>query len=244
MPAKEETIQTIAPLRNVTRLAELVDRVTKRSHGLPGMACFYGPSGFSKTSAAIWVRNRYRAYHVQIKSVWSRKKLCAALCIELGVEPANTIADMVDEIGKELALSQRPLIIDEADYLVSKSMIEVVRDIYESSLATVILIGEEQMPQKLKKFERVHSRMLDWVQAEPATIGDAKHLAKLYCRGLDIADDLLEALQLASGGSARRICVNLDRVREAAEAAGKNKIDRAAFTGEFFTGQPPIRRAA
>ncbi|HEY3918831.1 MAG TPA: ATP-binding protein [Stellaceae bacterium] len=241
---KEETVSTIAPLRNVTRFCELLDRVMKRSYGLPGMACFYGPSGFSKTTSAIWARNKHRAYHVQVKSAWSRKKLCTALCTELGIEPAVTIADMVDDIGKELALSRRPLIVDEADYLVSKSMIELIRDIYESSLATVILIGEEQLPQKLKKFERIHGRMLDWVQAEAASITDAKHLARLYCRGIEIGDDLIEALLLASAGSARRICVNLDRVREAAETADKRKIGRADFAGEFFTGQPPMRRAA
>lgn len=57
---------------------------------------------------------------------------------------------MMDQIGEELSLSQRPLIIDEADFLVQKRMIEVVRDIYESSQATIILIGEEAMPVKLQ----------------------------------------------------------------------------------------------
>ena len=50
--------------------------------------------------------------------------------------------------------------IDEADYLVSRHMIEVIRDIYESSRATIILIGEEMLPQSLTRWERVHNRML------------------------------------------------------------------------------------
>jgi hypothetical protein len=151
----------------------------------------------------------------------------------------------VDQIGQELSLSRRPLIIDEADFLVSKGMIEVVRDIYESSQGTIILIGEEQLPQKLKAWERVHGRMLDWVGAQPGTLADARHLAALYCRGIAPAADLQAELHDKSAGSVRRICVNWDRVREKAEAADLTEIDLATYLalgGDFFTGNPPPRR--
>lgn len=238
-------VNTVAPLRNVALLADLVERVSNRPLGLPGMGCFYGPSGYGKTFAAIYAANKHRAFHVQVKSVWTRKKLALSILLEMGVQPAATIPDMVDQIGQELSLSRRPLIIDEADFLVSKGMIEVVRDIYESSQGTVILIGEEQLPQKLKVWERVHGRMLDWVGAQPGTQADAKHLARLYCPGILVADDLMVALHDASAGSVRRICVNLDRVREKAEAADLAEIDLSAWgqlAGEFFTGNPPPRR--
>ncbi|MEO0034386.1 MAG: hypothetical protein RLZZ501_409 [Pseudomonadota bacterium] len=237
------SVNTIAPLRNVMLLAELVERVMTRPAGLPGMATFHGFSGYGKSFAAMYAANKHRAYHVQVKSVWTRKKLCLAILAEMGVRPGPTIPDMVDQIGQELSLSQRPLLIDEADFLVAKGLIEVVRDIYESSQSTIILIGEEQLPQKLKVWERVHGRMLDWVAAQPGSLADTRHLAKLYCRGIEVADDLLAALHEASGGSVRRICVNLDRVREAAQTAGLARIDRSQFAGPFFTGNPPSRRA-
>lgn len=237
-----EPVNTIAPLRNVMLLAELIERVLNRKAGLPGMATFHGFSGYGKSFAAMYAANKHRAYHVQVKSVWTRKKLCLSVLTEMGVAPAATISDMVDQIGQQLSLSGRPLIIDEADYLVAKNMVEVIRDIYESSQSTIILIGEEQLPQKLKVWERVHGRMLDWVAAEPASLADAKHLARLYCRGITVADDLLEALSTASAGSVRRTCVNLDRVREQAQTAGLTEIDKARFAGEFFTGTPPARR--
>lgn len=235
-------VNTIAPLRNVALLVELVERVMHRPDGLPGMATFHGFSGYGKSFAAIYSANKHRAYHVQVKSVWTRKKLCVSILAEMGIQPAPTIPDMVDQIGQELSLSRRPLIIDEADFLVAKGMIEVIRDIYESSQATIILIGEEQLPQQLKRWERVHGRMLDWVSAQPATLPDARHLARLYCRGIEVGQALLTALHEASGGSVRRICVNLDRVREKAETAGLSSIDMDAWGGEFFTGNPPPRR--
>jgi DNA transposition AAA+ family ATPase len=233
---------TIAPLRNVAALAELVDRVMNRTAGLPGMATFHGPSGFGKTFAAIYSANRHRAYHVQCKSVWTRKKFCQSILAEMAIQSAATIPDMMDQIGEQLSLSRRPLIVDEADFLVQKNMIEVVRDIYESSQAAIILVGEEGLPASLRRWERVHGRMLDWVGAMPASLDDARHLARLYCRGVELADDLLVPLHEAAAGSIRRVCVSLDRVREQADTDGLTRMTRATFTGQFFTGSAPVSR--
>lgn len=239
------SVNTIAPLQNVALLAELVERVQERSSGLPGLATFHGFSGYGKSFAAIYAANKYRAYHVQVKSVWTRKKLCLAVLQEMEIKPAPTIPEMVDQIGEQLSLSRRPLLIDEADFLVAKGMIEIVRDLYESSQASIILIGEENLPANLKKWERVHGRMLDWVPAQPASLGDAKHLAKLYCRDVEISNELISALHSKSSGSVRRVCVNLDRLREYAQVRGLSKVSPAEFDPDrFFTGTPPNRRGA
>jgi hypothetical protein len=242
MTENDNNVNSIAPLRNVILLTQLVERVQNRSYSLPGLATFHGFSGYGKSFAAIYAANKFRAYHVQMKSVWTRKKLCSAILFEMGVTPAHTIPEMMDQIGMELSLSRRPLIIDEADFLVQKSMIEVVRDIYESSQAAIILIGEENFPNNLKRWERVHGRMLDWVAAEPATLADARHLCKIYAPKTQIEDDILKALFDASGGSVRRICVNLDRVREFAETRSIKSISLKDYNGEFFNGNPPARR--
>lgn len=234
---------TVAPLKNVGALVELIDRVQKRGHGLPGMATFYGPSGYGKTTAAVYAANRYRAYSVQVKSAWTAKKLCTAILQDLGLPAARTIADMIDDISGEIAKSGRPLIIDEADQLVARNMIEIVRDIYESSGATVILIGEELLPQKLQKWERVHGRMLDWVGAQPGDLGDVKHLARIYCGNIELDAELQDYLLKESNASIRRICINLDRVREFAFTKGIGKVTLRDWgkTG-FFTGTAPAPR--
>lgn len=235
-------VNTIAPLRNVSLFSELVERVVNRSTGLPGMATFHGFSGYGKSFAAIYAANKHRAYHVQVKSVWTRKKLCTSILQEMGIDPAKAIPDMVDQIGEQLSLSGRPLIIDEADFLVAKKMIEVVRDIYESSQAAIILIGEEGLPNKLKLSERVHGRMLDWVAAQPASVTDVKQLSRLYCKNIELGDDLINQLHKVSSGSVRRICVNLDRIREQAQNEAKEFLSLEDFSGELFTGNPPARR--
>jgi len=189
MADNKQLYNSVAPLRNVSALVALIARVENRSIGLPGLATFYGPSGYGKTTAAVYAANRFNAYQVQVKSCWRQKKLCQALLQEMGIKPDKTIADMVDQIAQELAITGRVLIIDEADFLVGGKMIEIVRDIYESSGSPVILIGEELLPQKLQKWERLHGRMLDWVAAAPACIEDIDHLAKIYCGGLTLEAD-------------------------------------------------------
>ncbi|KAF0674421.1 Holliday junction ATP-dependent DNA helicase RuvB, partial [Profundibacterium mesophilum KAUST100406-0324] len=70
------------PLRNVAALATLIERARTRAHSLPGMATFYGPSGFGKTTAALFSTNKFRAVTVQVKSTWTAKHLCKSILTE------------------------------------------------------------------------------------------------------------------------------------------------------------------
>lgn len=241
--SEQPLYNSVAPLRNVTALVALIDRVQGRSPSLPGMAVFYGPSGFGKTTAAVYAGNKFQAYTVQVKSCWTKKTLCRAIATEMGLDPARTVADMVDQIAEHLALTDRPLLIDEADHLVAHKMIEIVRDIYEGSQSPVILIGEETLPQKLRQWERVHGRILSWVVAEPGDISDVHHLARIYARGVEIDGALCDQLLAGSRRSIRRICVNLDQVAEFARTHGLDRvgIDEWGKRG-FFDGQAPAPR--
>lgn len=243
MAQEEQIFNTVAPLRNVAALTALIDRVQNRSMALPGMGVFHGPSGFGKSTAAIYATNRYHAVTVQVKSVWTKKTLCEAIMAEMSVPAAKTISAMLDQICARLAVTDQPVLIDEADFLVQRGMIEIVRDIYEGSGVPVILIGEELLPQKLQAWERVHGRILDWVAAQPGDLSDAKHLAKIYAPGITLSEDILSRLLKASHGSIRRICVNLDRVREFAKVRGLTSIGDADWAGrDFFTGEAPVGR--
>ncbi|SFQ13763.1 AAA domain-containing protein [Roseivivax halotolerans] len=241
MPDDTPLYNSLAPLRNVSALAALVDRLKNRAHGLPGMATFYGPSGYGKTTAGTYVTNEFDAVCVQVKSTWTQKKLCEAILSEMSVPPHRmTISDMVDRISATLAVTDAPLLIDEADFLVKRRMIEIVRDFHEGSGAPVILIGEELLPQKLKQWERVHGRMLDWVAAQPADTRDLSALMPIYAPGIDIASELQDRLMKAANGSIRRICVNLEMVREFARLEGLDAVTLEDWgKKQFWTGEAP-----
>jgi DNA transposition AAA+ family ATPase len=234
---------TIAALGNVHALTELVERLRACPATLPRLGVFHGNSGFGKTTAAIYAANVFGAAHVQCKSYWTKKTLTEAILAELGATPGKTISTQVDQICERLAVGDLPLIVDEADFLVSGRKIEIVRDIYEGSGAPVVLIGEELLPQKLTAWERVHGRVLSWVAAMPAAASDVDHLCPIYARGIEIGPDMRRKLLKVSNGSIRRICVNLNRIAEFARTRGLAAVDLDIWGDEgFYTGEAPRPR--
>lgn len=233
----------IAQIHNLELVRTAAERLNSRTAGLPGMAALYGPAGYGKTTAALAIANENRAYFVQMRSAWGRKALLEKILLEMGAKPAGTIPQMLDQVCEQLATSGRMLMIDEFDYCVrNDSMIELVRDIYEGSQATLLLLGEEMLPQKLKKWERFHSRILSWIPAQPVSLQDAAALAPIYCPGVHVADDLLDHLVKLSGGSVRRVSVNLATIYEAASVEGWEVASRAAWGDrQIYTGEAPRR---
>ncbi|MDP7142660.1 MAG: ATP-binding protein [Alphaproteobacteria bacterium] len=237
--------QTIAPLKNVMLFNETVDRVMNRPAHLPGMATFHGFSGFGKTFSAIYAANKYQARYIEAGHSWSQSKFCDAILNELGIPAKGTIANKVDKIVEGLIAEEKPLIIDEADFIVSKRFVELVREIHDKSSTPIILIGEELLPNKISEWERFHNRVLDWVPAVPADMDDINHLARMYCPELHLTADVLSQLNKVCNGRVRRICVNLERIREYAVTSGVDEVRTNDLQQlPLFTGQPPQRRAA
>ena len=146
-------------------------------------------------------------------------------------------------MAQELATSNRPLILDEADHLLSEKMIETVRHLHDTSGVPVILMGEEALPQKLARWERVHGRMLSWVGTEAATLQDVGYLAPIYAPGIEIADPLKERLLVASRGSIRNVSTNLANLNEVAATKGLTRIGLTEWgTTGFHTGEAPMPR--
>ncbi|MBK1868287.1 AAA family ATPase [Aestuariivirga sp. YIM B02566] len=232
-----------APLRNVTLCLQLITRLSERPAHLPGIGVFYGPSGFGKTTAAVHGAQRHNAYYVECGSSWHASSLVDAILHELTGHPSKgTVATKVERIIQLLAQDPKPLIIDEADHLVKKTMVDVVREISDKSAAPVVFIGEEQLPQKLIAFERAHNRVLEWVPAEPADINDAKSLAKIYVPELAIHDDLLKHIVETTDGITRRLVINFESIRQVALQKNLSKVGLSDWGDhDVYTGSPKPR---
>ena len=237
-------INSVAPLANVARLTQLIERCQTRAYGLPGMGCFYGRAGRGKTSAATYASNsKYRAVHVEVMPIGGVKTLLGMIVSELGLKPRNTGAALFEQAAQELAISGRPMIIDEADKILHETPIEIIRRLHDVSGVPVILMGEEGLPQMLQRWERVHSRMLSWVGAEDATAADVDHLAKIYADKVALGADLKAALLVASNGSIRNVSTNLSHVAEHAATHGLARIDLKDWGPRaFHTGIAPVPR--
>lgn len=228
-----------AQIFNLELVRTATERLVGRTAGLPGIAVMYAPAGYGKTTAAGAVANENRSYFVQLRSAWTRKTLLEKILVEMSIKPAGTLSDLLDQIAAQLAASSRMLILDEFDYATrSDSMVELIRDIYEASQSTILLLGEEMLPQKLKRWERFHSRVLSWIPAQPVSVADAALLAPIYAPDVTVCEDLLDHMVRNSGGSVRRVCVNLANVADAAAMEGwaraglREWADRPLYTGE------------
>ncbi|MCS5517654.1 AAA family ATPase [Pseudomonas qingdaonensis] len=181
---------------------------------------------------------------MECRDTWSKKAFLLAVLKDMAIVPGRTLSDMLDQIAEQLSRSMRPLIVDDVQYMLDKSIANLLTDLYNASQGTIVLIGEERVPSSLAKLERLHNRVLEWVPAQPATLVDLKRLVEANYPNLNIADELLEDLARTTRGCLRRAAVNLHRVQSEASATMMDRIDLATWGKRgWFTGEAPTRRA-
>lgn len=237
----------LANIRNIAQCYEAVERTLKRNPLLPGISAFYGPSGFGKSTAANYVATKTNAFYVQVKSTYTKKSFAEAVLREMSIPIPKTLSEQMELASAELAKSGRPLIIDEFDHLLTGNKVEIVRDLYEASQGTFLIIGEEQLARKLEKWERFHGRVLNWVPALPSDLNDVIALATIYAPSIEIDLAVLERLVAVVRGSTRRVSTNLEMLHEYALDEGVahvtlENLDRVLPHG-FVTGESPKPRS-
>lgn len=244
-------LPNIAPLRNVLLLRSMVDQLVKRSPNLPGIGVLYGFAGLGKSNACAAAASAYRAIYIEVRDHFTRKLLLLAILHEMGIKPDRTAGEMFDQVANELELSRRPLILDMADYLIKRHLVDTVLDLFEASRTAIVLAGEERFPKNLRKeSERFYDRVLKFQLAERADKDDARKLASMYAPDVEIKDDLLTKILEVAGGVARKIVVNIETVRQEVRKSGPGggggrSIDLKTWgTRPFNTGEAPARRDA
>lgn len=238
-----------APIKNVAACLSLVRSLQNRHPLQPNLGFFAGFSGYGKSVAALFCQNKTAAAYVEISDTWNRGKLMRAILSELGsYRPKGTLSDLEDEVIGLLARDpKRPLIIDEADFLVSKRMIELIRIIAKKSGVPVLLIGEEMFPQKIEAIDRFRDLFLVHDYAQPCDIDDTRTLARTFYPKLTIADELLDQARVEGDGRVRRIGNTLHAIAEAAAKLGGTSISLEQFrasNGKFSRSHLPTRREA
>lgn len=234
------------PTRNVTLFRGLLKQLEERESDDTAFGVFCGPSGYGKTRSATFTAARMRAHYIRVADAWGAKSIADALCQKLGLKQRGTVSAAVTDIVEQLTLDpNRPIIFDEADYIVKKGKIDFVRDLLDMSGTPIVLIGEELLPQKLKRYERTANRVLATVHAQPTDLREAQQFAGLYAPGITIKDDLLAAMIEAGQGRARRIIVNIQRAKQIAMQGHRKTIGREEWGSmPFYDNEPPKRRAA
>lgn len=218
--------QQVAKLTNVAFAIEAINQVTDVDDlGAPHMAVLYGPPGFGKTQAAMYLAHPQgrNAVFVSLRMFDTTKTLAQLLCLELGIVTKSQwpVSMLYDQIVKRLQQLGRPLVIDEVDYIAEKSTIDFIRTIHDNTTIPIFLIGEQDLKRKLlSRHERFHDRVLVWKEAQPCDALDVKKLAMHHAGDLKFTQDVIDALVAKTGGVARRVYNELKALREECKRTG------------------------
>ena len=231
-----------ALLKNVVAMMGLVQTMQDRGPDDDNLGAFYGYSGYGKSEAVRFAHIKTGGPRLEIDVTWTKKDLVANLLFELGVhKPKGTLSELTRKAIELLSVPDHPpVFIDEADKLVDRNMIENLRAITDKSKASFILVGEEALPDKLARIERVYGRVISWVPAEPVDLEDCRKLAQRA--GLLIDDEALEIIRRASEGRARLVVHNFNHVCKPFLAAqGLDELKASAGLPDFVNGRHPPR---
>lgn len=234
-----------AQLRNMALAYSTLMDCMEAGEASPRLGLFYGFSGYGKSVGAAFATARTGSAYIEAKSIWTQRSLLEAIAEELCItRPASTAPRLLRQIIDELNRTPRALIIDEMDYLVKKHMVDIIRDIHDSTPIAIMMIGEEALPAKLKEWDRFDNRILVATAAEPCSRDDALKLRDHYCTMATVADDLASHFQERCKGVTRRIVVNLQGAQRAAAAEGVTDINLHWWGNRSVrTGDIPTRRS-
>lgn len=215
----------LAPVKNVATLQNAFQALKARDAGVPGMGLVHGETGAGKTTAVTWLMNRENAIYVRAAATWTPSAMLGKIMGELGAEAlARGSSAMVDHITNAMAIDQRPLFVDEADYLLANlKMLETLRDIHDVSGLPVVLVGMAGIEKRLVHRQQLSRRISQWVGFKPCDLEDAAILARNVCE-VGIAEDLLAYVHAEAKGSMGHMVVGLSRIESLAKGQGWDAI--------------------
>lgn len=219
----------VAKLANVGLALTAMKQIMAATPQMPRIAVLSGPAGFGKSQAAMHLAHPLgtNAAFVQLRMFDTTKTMAQLILTELDIrwKPQWATAQMFDAICERLLQMNRPLVIDEFDHIAEKSCVDFIRAIHDQCGTPIFLIGEERLQQKLlSRHERFHDRVLTWARAIPCDADDAAALTKHYAPGLAWEAAAVDALVGATGGVARRITTEIERIKEEAKRKGLDKV--------------------
>nr|WP_067289791.1 ATP-binding protein [Marinobacterium profundum] len=214
----------VAPVKNVIATQNAFDSLYNRSYGVPGIGLIHGPTGFGKTTSVAYLFNQVNGVLVRARANDTSSSLLGRIVSELGAQPMQRNARMVDYIIEQMSMYERPLFIDEADYLMGDiKLLESIRDLYDATEVPVVLIGMDQIAKRISSRKQFFNRISEWVEFRPADLDDVMVMADCMLeRGIQVEAELLEKLRQSASGEMRRITIGLAQIEKLARA---NELD-------------------
>lgn len=240
----------MAKTKNVRKFLAALNDLRARPMGVEGMGILWGKPGEGKTTVLAFAMNVFNGIFIRAKRSWTMTSLLEAIIIELRGVPGRRRSQMEAMIEKRLMESEedRIILVDEADYLfssrsmASNDMLDVLRDIYDSTGTPIVLAGMENIARRIQEEGRFARRINSWVEFQGIDLDDTRIVADTLCE-VGVADDLLAHLHRECKASIGNIVPALSRIENLGKTTGIKTVDMAAW-GErpLYFAQPKFRR--
>jgi len=208
--------------KNYQRTTALCDELLGACLGVE-MAAVVGRAGRGKTTAAerIYTTNPNTVY-VLYHEAWSFSELLREITFRLcGTRPRYRQV-CFEMIQTEIGNRRRIIMVDEADRMGLK-VLNVLRNIHDVCNTPILLIGEEDLKNKLGRERRLISRLRDTVSFEAVCQAD---VTVWYRQSMDmqVPPDLAAKLLRHSQGDFRNVLTDALAVERIMRASGIRAI--------------------
>jgi DNA transposition AAA+ family ATPase len=190
----------------------------------------WGRAGRGKTrTAQYYCANTKNCKYVLALRVWrySQGELLKAIAREIGIiNPPHRIGRLFADVAERLMIHRPSIFIDEPDKLTLHHL-EIIRDLTEFTGAPFILIGEEELPDMMKRERRIWSRTYQQVQFHPFTAADIIQYINAAAGVRLLGSSAVDAILQKSEGDIRVVRSIFTNLVQVLNAKGVSEADDA-----------------
>lgn len=209
---------------NVQRFLAGISVVEDRGAREASMMLVTGDPGYGKTAAAFWWALQHNAVFLRGKASWTPFWLLSELVSELKGRPSHSSEELSKQAVISLLREPRAVVIDEVEHTFHNlQVLETIRDLVDLVTVPMVLIGTDQVQNRVARYAQFSSRIASVVQFHPATVKDVRTICD-HKLEIPVADDLVEEVHRQSGGRVREVMNALAKV----ERFGKARTGAAA----------------
>jgi len=227
----------VVPTSNVVKAVSMMERLRAGGAG-EQMGLIHGDPGLGKTTAVTHLTQKENAVFLRARVSWTVRSMLQSLQRELGQDPGHFSDRMVEEVIQSLAIDPRPIIIDEADYMLRQiDMLDALRDIYDTAQIPVVMVMMKEAPRKIKSKQRLarfRRRITEWVKFKPISLEDVSRTAQTMAE-VEVQDGLLTRIHEETGGNMGRVVIGLAKVEEFAKANDLSKVGLSEYGERTLT---------
>jgi len=177
-------VSNFVPTKNVRNFNVAMDGLAL-AEGEGRLGIVYGNAGLGKTRAAQRWHAENPSVYLRTRKVWETNytEFLQELCRELLIMPVPVKkGKCFSAVLDSLLQNPKTVLIDELEKLPA-GFLEVVRDLSDLSMTSIVLIGEYELFAYMQKNSRVWSRTFERVEFHPVEIADTLLYVKNHTGG-------------------------------------------------------------